>query len=134
MFAWKFFQTQQQGHEQAEEPLFAYVVVRLRPSSDPVQMSMLRETTFEPLLTTELSAHCNPQLQTGSALRPVLRLNTNSSCYLGKRIANDDFKQDRFHETFCSAPPTARLPGGIFQKVRNSIQRHHSGLPDDFWS
>ncbi|GFW08982.1 hypothetical protein TNCV_3475281 [Trichonephila clavipes] len=34
-FAWKFFfQTQQQGHEQAEEPLFPYVVLRFKPSSD----------------------------------------------------------------------------------------------------
>ncbi|GFX38548.1 hypothetical protein TNCV_3206161 [Trichonephila clavipes] len=31
-----FFQTQQQGHEQAEEPLPTYVVVRLKPSSDPM--------------------------------------------------------------------------------------------------
>ncbi|GFX52560.1 hypothetical protein TNCV_4325761 [Trichonephila clavipes] len=40
LFAWKFFsQTQQQGNKQAEEPLSAYVVMRLIPSSDPGQMS-----------------------------------------------------------------------------------------------
>ncbi|GFU96453.1 hypothetical protein TNCV_90261 [Trichonephila clavipes] len=38
-FAWNlFFQTQQQGHEQAEEPLSAYVIMRLVPNCDPVQM------------------------------------------------------------------------------------------------
>ncbi|GFW42673.1 hypothetical protein TNCV_257341 [Trichonephila clavipes] len=28
------------------------------------------------------------------------------------------------HENFPSAPSTTRLPGGIFQKVRNSMQSH----------
>ncbi|GFY21187.1 hypothetical protein TNCV_3992311 [Trichonephila clavipes] len=33
-FAWKFyFQVQQQGHDQAEEPLNAYAVVPLMPSN-----------------------------------------------------------------------------------------------------
>ncbi|GFX94799.1 hypothetical protein TNCV_2378721 [Trichonephila clavipes] len=41
LFAFKFFQTQQKGHEQAEEPLFTYVIMRLMPSSYLVQMSML---------------------------------------------------------------------------------------------
>ncbi|GFU87125.1 hypothetical protein TNCV_430291 [Trichonephila clavipes] len=39
LFAWKFsFQTQQQGHEQIEKPLSAYVVVCLMPCSDPLSM------------------------------------------------------------------------------------------------
>ncbi|GFW61425.1 hypothetical protein TNCV_346731 [Trichonephila clavipes] len=38
LFAWKFFQTQQQGHGQADEPLSAYVVTCLMLSSDPVQL------------------------------------------------------------------------------------------------
>ncbi|GFS75836.1 hypothetical protein TNCV_4665111 [Trichonephila clavipes] len=39
MFAWIFlFETQQQGPEQAEKLLSAYVVKCLMPSSDPVQM------------------------------------------------------------------------------------------------
>ncbi|GFS90923.1 hypothetical protein TNCV_3027691 [Trichonephila clavipes] len=37
----KFFHTQQKGHEQAEEPFSAYVVLYLMQSSDPVQISML---------------------------------------------------------------------------------------------
>ncbi|GFY09754.1 hypothetical protein TNCV_3697161 [Trichonephila clavipes] len=42
LFTWKFFfHIQQQGHEKAEEPLSAYVVVRLMPSNDPVQVSKL---------------------------------------------------------------------------------------------
>ncbi|GFW90019.1 hypothetical protein TNCV_2172141 [Trichonephila clavipes] len=41
LFAWKFFQTQQKGHEQTEKPLFSYIVVRSIPNSDPVLMSML---------------------------------------------------------------------------------------------
>ncbi|GFX03918.1 hypothetical protein TNCV_4678231 [Trichonephila clavipes] len=42
LFAWKcFFQTQQQVQEPNEEPLSIYVIPRLMPSSDPVQMSML---------------------------------------------------------------------------------------------
>ncbi|GFW68649.1 meiosis-specific coiled-coil domain-containing protein MEIOC [Trichonephila clavipes] len=36
----EFSITQQQGYEQAKEPLFARVVVRLMPSSVPVQMTM----------------------------------------------------------------------------------------------
>ncbi|GFX04029.1 hypothetical protein TNCV_4679321 [Trichonephila clavipes] len=41
-FSWKFFfQTQQQGPEQAEEPLSTNVVMHLKPSSDPMQMLML---------------------------------------------------------------------------------------------
>ncbi|GFV42544.1 hypothetical protein TNCV_3718771 [Trichonephila clavipes] len=36
-----FFQKQQQNHEQAKELFPTYVVVRLMPSSDPVQMSLL---------------------------------------------------------------------------------------------
>ncbi|GFW19708.1 hypothetical protein TNCV_1605981 [Trichonephila clavipes] len=42
LFARKFFfQIQQQGLEQAEEPFSTYVVVRLKTSSDPVQILML---------------------------------------------------------------------------------------------
>ncbi|GFT08569.1 hypothetical protein TNCV_3410601 [Trichonephila clavipes] len=41
VFARKFFQTQQLGHEQAEEPFSAYVFQRIRSSSDPVKRSML---------------------------------------------------------------------------------------------
>ncbi|GFT21594.1 hypothetical protein TNCV_2365981 [Trichonephila clavipes] len=42
LFTYKFFfQTQQQDHKQAEEPLSTYVVLRLVPSNDPVQLSML---------------------------------------------------------------------------------------------
>ncbi|GFV14442.1 hypothetical protein TNCV_165691 [Trichonephila clavipes] len=33
--------THKKGHEQAKEPLAAYVTVRLLPCSDPVQTSML---------------------------------------------------------------------------------------------
>ncbi|GFX00245.1 hypothetical protein TNCV_297341 [Trichonephila clavipes] len=41
LFARKFFfQTQQQDHELAEEPLSAYVVMRLIPSTDLVLISM----------------------------------------------------------------------------------------------
>ncbi|GFX37764.1 hypothetical protein TNCV_3116141 [Trichonephila clavipes] len=36
LFSWKFFQTQQQGHKQAEEPFPAYAVVHSTPSSDPL--------------------------------------------------------------------------------------------------
>ncbi|GFX00311.1 apolipophorins [Trichonephila clavipes] len=36
-----FFQTQQHGHDQTQDLLFAYVVVRLIRSSDPAQMLML---------------------------------------------------------------------------------------------
>ncbi|GFY22503.1 hypothetical protein TNCV_2177641 [Trichonephila clavipes] len=49
VFAWKFFlQKQQHGHEQAEEPLSTYVVVRVNPSSDPVQMLMLCDDPKRP--------------------------------------------------------------------------------------
>ncbi|GFY02587.1 hypothetical protein TNCV_3504671 [Trichonephila clavipes] len=42
LISWKFFfQTQQQGHEKAEEPSSPYIVRRLLPSRDHVQMSML---------------------------------------------------------------------------------------------
>ncbi|GFY06541.1 hypothetical protein TNCV_3523971 [Trichonephila clavipes] len=42
LFAWKLsFQTQQQSYEQDEEPFSYYVDVRLMPSCDPAQMSML---------------------------------------------------------------------------------------------
>ncbi|GFV66055.1 hypothetical protein TNCV_1440621 [Trichonephila clavipes] len=42
LFARKlFFQTQQQGHEQAEESLSASVIVRLVPNSEFARMSML---------------------------------------------------------------------------------------------
>ncbi|GFW81446.1 hypothetical protein TNCV_377941 [Trichonephila clavipes] len=40
-FAWKFFQTQQQGHEQAEKSLFTYVVVRFKPNTDLEQILLL---------------------------------------------------------------------------------------------
>ncbi|GFV19101.1 hypothetical protein TNCV_3223201 [Trichonephila clavipes] len=41
LFARKFFfQTQHQGYEQAEKSLSAYVVVRLVPNSDHVQVSL----------------------------------------------------------------------------------------------
>ncbi|GFU57492.1 hypothetical protein TNCV_3636571 [Trichonephila clavipes] len=40
LYGWKFFQTQQQGFEQAEELLSAYVVGLLMPSSDRLQMSL----------------------------------------------------------------------------------------------
>ncbi|GFW05772.1 hypothetical protein TNCV_4627811 [Trichonephila clavipes] len=42
LFARKFFfQTHQQGHEQAEELFSAYVIVHLMPNSDHVHTSML---------------------------------------------------------------------------------------------
>ncbi|GFT76021.1 hypothetical protein TNCV_1255321 [Trichonephila clavipes] len=41
LFAWKFFQKQQQGHAQAKELFSTYVVMRLMPRSDSVQLSML---------------------------------------------------------------------------------------------
>ncbi|GFS84623.1 hypothetical protein TNCV_4607481 [Trichonephila clavipes] len=49
-----------------------------------------------PGTTTDQGAHNNPQLHTRSVRRPVLRLNTSLSYYLGKRIANDDYHQDLF--------------------------------------
>ncbi|GFW92328.1 hypothetical protein TNCV_3542141 [Trichonephila clavipes] len=39
----KFFQTQQQSHEEDEELLSANVIERLMPSRDPEQMLMLRD-------------------------------------------------------------------------------------------
>ncbi|GFW03477.1 hypothetical protein TNCV_3019891 [Trichonephila clavipes] len=58
------------------------------------------------------------------------RLRTSSSDYLGKCTANDYFHQDccsriREHQPGCdSIPSTARLLGGIFQNVRNSMMLH----------
>ncbi|GFV22826.1 hypothetical protein TNCV_4962411 [Trichonephila clavipes] len=53
LFAWTFFfQTQQQGHEQDEEPLSAYVVMSLWLSSNPVQMSMLCRDLRQPFWFT----------------------------------------------------------------------------------
>ncbi|GFU88948.1 hypothetical protein TNCV_4446231 [Trichonephila clavipes] len=58
LFAWKFFlQTQQQGHEQAEEPLSTYVVVNLTSSSDPVKIPMLFVDHGQP------SCDCTPCLE-----------------------------------------------------------------------
>ncbi|GFX81469.1 hypothetical protein TNCV_143191 [Trichonephila clavipes] len=42
LFAWKFYyQTQQEVLEKADDPLIPFVAMRLMPSSDPMQMSML---------------------------------------------------------------------------------------------
>ncbi|GFX96626.1 uncharacterized protein TNCV_244131 [Trichonephila clavipes] len=63
----------------------------------------------------EWCAHYNPQLHTRSARRPVLRLNTSPSYYLGKRITKTFSSRIYFQETFHSVPPTIILSGGIFQ-------------------
>ncbi|GFX14954.1 hypothetical protein TNCV_4897221 [Trichonephila clavipes] len=50
LFARKFFfQTQQQGLQQAVEPLSANVVVRLMPSSNPICLSGLNPIVLEKL-------------------------------------------------------------------------------------
>ncbi|GFV67510.1 hypothetical protein TNCV_4621901 [Trichonephila clavipes] len=58
------------------------------------------------------------------ACRPVPRLNTSlSNCTSGSGSQMTTSSKIGAHKTFRSAPFTARLPGGIFQHIRNSMQR-----------
>ncbi|GFX57233.1 hypothetical protein TNCV_2965121 [Trichonephila clavipes] len=52
----------------------------------------------------------------------VPRLNTRTSYYLGKRIVNDDFRQDWCARNL-AASSTSILLRGISQNIRNFMQR-----------
>ncbi|GFU29782.1 hypothetical protein TNCV_4746021 [Trichonephila clavipes] len=86
-----------------------------------------------PGMTTERSAHCNPQLHTRSACRLALRLNT-SSYYLEKRNTSDNFQQDLFSRNLPFSPINRMTSWRNLPDRKEFHPALLSGMPDDFWS
>ncbi|GFV73412.1 hypothetical protein TNCV_3389281 [Trichonephila clavipes] len=64
-------------------------------------------------------ARSDPQLHTQLASMSTSSLFEYEFIFLSWK--SDNFQQDWLHKTFCSAPSIARLPGGIFHNVGNSM-------------
>ncbi|GFS57782.1 hypothetical protein TNCV_2908921 [Trichonephila clavipes] len=87
-----------------------------------------------PGTTAEQRAHYYQQLQISSVRRPVIRLNTTSFYYFGKRIANNGFLDDLFSRNLPFSFTYGKTAWRNLSERQEFNAASLSNFPDYFWS